>query len=91
MPRPPKPGAGARNRGAPKPGASFRRGGVTIHHAPAESLYDRWPAPTCIIADGPYGIGGFDGDPPTPARLAEWYRPHIAAWTRRATPQARSR
>ncbi len=97
MPRPPKPGAGARNRGArapgarnqsaPKRGASFRRGGVTIHHAPAESLYDRWPAPTCIIADGPYGIGGFDGDPPTPARLAEWYRPHIAAWTRRATPQ----
>lgn len=87
MPRPPRPGARARNPGSPGPGASFRRGGVTIHHAPAESLYDRWPAPTCIIADGPYGIGGFPGDPPTPARLVEWYRPHIAAWTRRATPQ----
>lgn len=68
-------------------GISFRRGRATIHHAPAERLYDRWPEPVCIIADGPYGIAGFPGDPPTPDRLAEWYRPHIEAWTRRATPQ----
>jgi hypothetical protein len=67
--------------------AFFRRGDATIHHAPAEALYDRWPAPVCIIADGPYGIGGFPGDPPTPDRLADWYRPHIAAWTRRSTPE----
>jgi hypothetical protein len=74
---------------ASRPGAGdrFRRGAATIHHAPAERLYDRWPEPVCIIADGPYGIAGFAGDPPTPDGLADWYRPHLAAWTRRATPQ----
>jgi len=61
-------------------------GGV-ICFQPAETLYADWPAPTCIVADGPYGVNGFPGDLPTAATLAEWYRPHIAAWSERATPE----
>jgi DNA methylase len=84
----PPPRVGPRRSARPRPPAvSFERRGATIHQAPAETLYDRWPQPICIIADGPYGIAGYDGDPPTPVDLAAWYRPHIAAWTRRATPQ----
>jgi site-specific DNA-methyltransferase (adenine-specific) len=39
------------------------------------------------VADGPYGVGGFPGDPPTPDALVHWYGPHVEAWARRATPQ----
>ncbi len=70
-----------------KTGATSSRDGVTIHYERAETLYAGWEKPVCIIVDGPYGIGGFPGDPPTPERLAEWYEPHVGAWTRCATPQ----
>lgn len=73
--------------GIPRPGDQYRRGNVELYFDRAELLYDKWPRPTCIIVDGPYGIGGFPGDPPTPETLADWYRPHIAAWSRRSTPQ----
>jgi site-specific DNA-methyltransferase (adenine-specific) len=68
-------------------GESFTRGRVTIHFDRAESLYPEWPTPVCIIADGPYGVGGFPGDPPTVDALAQWYEPHVRAWSRYATPQ----
>lgn len=68
-------------------GDSFSRGGSTIHFAPAEELYAAWPRPTCIVVDGPYGVAGFPGDPPTPEDLDEWYEPHIATWSQRATPE----
>lgn len=71
----------------PEPGASFTRAGATIHFERAERLYARWPTPTCIVADGPYGVSGFPGDLPTTASLAEWYRPHVAEWSHRATPE----
>lgn len=71
----------------PKVGAVSKRRDVAIYFGPAEDFYDSWPAPTCIVVDGPYGIKGFPGDPPTHDRLADWYRPHIEAWSRRATPQ----
>ena len=58
-----------------------------IYYGPAETLYAGWPTPTCIVADGPYGLSGFPGDLPTADGLAEWYRPHVEAWTRRSTPQ----
>jgi hypothetical protein len=48
--------------------------------------YASWPAPTVIISDGAYGVGGFPGDPPTVERLADWYEPHVAAWARYAAP-----
>ncbi len=72
---------------APQPGDVYRRGDVTIHFAPAEDLYAVWPAPTCIISDGPYGVDGFPGDEHTPGALLRWYEPHVRAWSARATAQ----
>lgn len=65
----------------------YSRNDVSIFHAPAETLYSSWPAPVCIIADGPYGLSGFPGDLPTSSGLAEWYRPHIASWSAKSTPE----
>ncbi len=48
--------------------------------------YDQWDEPVLIISDGPYGLGGYDGDLKRPDQLRAWYEPHVAAWTRRATP-----
>lgn len=48
--------------------------------------YARWPRPTVIVSDGAYGVAGFPGDPPTHEGLARWYAPHVAAWSRLATP-----
>jgi hypothetical protein len=63
------------------------RDGVTIHHADVEACYEIWPSPICIIADGPYGVSGFPGDPPTAEALPEWYRPHIQRWAHHSTPE----
>lgn len=60
---------------------------IRIHRGDALDLYDSWETPTVIISDGPYGIGGFPGDPPTHDGLAEWYEPHIQKWSEIATPQ----
>ena len=62
-------------------------GHASIHLGFAEDQYARWPAPVCIIADGPYGVDGFPGDAHSPTALAAWYKPHIAAWSSAATPQ----
>ena len=70
-----------------KTGDRFTLGSMSIHFSHAETLYNQWPVPTCIIVDGPYGVAGFPGDLPTQDKLAEWYRPHIEEWTRVATPQ----
>ena len=51
----------------------------------ALDFYDTWDTPTTIISDGAYGVGGFPGDPRTPAELPRWYEPHIAAWSAKAT------
>jgi len=50
-------------------------------------LYGRWPSPICILSDGPYGLSGFPGDPPTVQTLVDWYRPHVVAWSERSTPE----
>lgn len=60
---------------------------VKIMLGNALSLYEQWPAPVAIVSDGAYGVGGFEGDPPTYHGLAEWYRPHVEAWAKHATPQ----
>lgn len=62
-------------------------GDVQVELADALDRYADWPAPTVIVSDGAYGVAGFPGDPPTPDGLAAWYEPHIAAWSRHATPQ----
>lgn len=63
-----------------------RVGSVTVDADDALSCYGRWAAPTCIIADGPYGLGKFPGEAKTTAALAEWYAPHVAAWSAHARP-----
>lgn len=61
--------------------------GVSIELADAQRRYTSWSAPTVIMSDGAYGVGGFPGDPPTPEGLAEWYAPHAAAWAKAALPE----
>jgi site-specific DNA-methyltransferase (adenine-specific) len=39
-----------------------------------------------IVVDGPYGVGGFPGDPPRPDQLPGWYAPHAALWARFSLP-----
>lgn len=70
-----------------RPGHTYRRGRVEIGFERAERLYDGWPEPICIVCDGPYGLDGFPGDLPDARGLADWYEPHVRAWTERATPQ----
>lgn len=45
-------------------------------------LYDKWDAPDVIVSDGAYGVSGFDGDVKNPSMLADWYEPHIDAWSK---------
>lgn len=59
---------------------SIQEGRAFLYHADSLSLYKEWPQPTCIISDGPYGLGKFPGEPKTPHGLGEWYAPHIGAW-----------
>lgn len=47
--------------------------------------YPRWETPTVIVSDGGYGVLGFEGDTSGHLGLPEWYEPHIAAWSSRAT------
>lgn len=72
----------------PAPDAAPESSGEAhLELADAAGCYDFWPSPTTIVVDGPYGLSSFPGDPPTPENLAEWYEPHIAAWTRRSMPE----
>lgn len=61
---------------------------VQIERADARTLYETWPQPTVIVVDGPYGVGGYPGDPPTPQDLASWYKPHVEAWSRASLPSS---
>lgn len=56
-----------------------------LDHGDALNHYQNWGTPNTIISDGAYGVGGFPGDPRTPDALDEWYEPHIAAWSEKAT------
>lgn len=56
----------------------------TLYRGDALDAYSSWDTPDLIISDGAYGVGGFPGDPKTPKGLAEWYAPHIEAWSKRA-------
>lgn len=51
------------------------------------NFYGQWPTPIAIVSDGPYGLGSFPGDPPTPNGLSDWYRPHVEKWAQFSTPQ----
>ena len=79
------------NRAAPLFAAasmeSYHRDGATLHRGDFLQASARWPAPTVIIADGPYGVGSFPGDPASPEALPDWYCPHIVRWSERALPE----
>ncbi len=60
---------------------------IHLYHGDALKLCERWPSPVAIVSDGPYGLASFPGDPPTPEKLADWYRPHIDLWSKLSTPQ----
>lgn len=60
--------------------------GIEIHCGNFLNVSKSWKAPTVIVSDGPYGIGGFPGDPTTSENLGEVYRPFIEEWSRRSTP-----
>lgn len=66
---------------------AFETDGVHLALGDALELYSTWPRPTVIIVDGPYGVGGFPGDPPTPEGLPSWYAPHVAKWSEFALPE----
>lgn len=59
-----------------------------LHHEDSLRLYEHWPQPSCIIVDGPYGLGKFPGEPHSVGELPVWYAPHIAAWTKHAATDA---
>ena len=57
-----------------------------LHRGDALDAYGSWPAPAAIISDGAYGVRGFHGDTTGADGLPDWYRPHVGAWSRHATP-----
>ena len=57
-----------------------------LHAGDVQDAYADWPAPTCIISDGAYGVRGFHGDTNDEDGLVDWYRPHIDQWTAAAAP-----
>jgi site-specific DNA-methyltransferase (adenine-specific) len=65
--------------GSPSPG-------YLLHRGDALDAYAGWPAPAAIISDGAYGVRGFHGDTIGAEGLPGWYRPHVEAWSRYATP-----
>lgn len=58
----------------------------SVFRGDALDAYSLWPAPSAIISDGAYGVGGFPGDPRTADGLADWYEPHVEAWAKHARP-----
>ena len=58
---------------------------LEVHQADSMLACPKWPSPAAIISDGAYGIAGFPGDLTGPQGLAEWYQPHIEAWSQQAS------
>lgn len=67
--------------------ADFPTYEITLFCGDALSFYESWDAPVVIVSDGPYGVGGYPGDPHSHHELADWYEPHISAWSEKATPE----
>ena len=60
---------------------------VSVSLGDSLSLYPTWERPSAIVSDGAYGVLGFEGDTSDHIGMPDWYEPHIAAWSRFATPQ----
>lgn len=81
----PSPSHPAPLRPPPSAAPSAQHAGVKLFLGDALQMYSQWPNPVIIVSDGAYGVSGFPGDSPTPAGLVEWYRPHVAEWSKAAT------
>jgi hypothetical protein len=57
----------------------------TLYHGDVLDVYPQWPSPATIVSDGAYGVRGFHGDTVGPEGLTNWYKPHVEAWSTRAT------
>lgn len=60
---------------------------INLFHGDSLDHYLSWATPTVIVSDGAYGVLGFEGDTTDHTGMPEWYEPHVAAWSRHATPQ----
>jgi DNA methylase len=60
---------------------------VTLCLGDSIDHYASWLPPQVIVSDGAYGILGFEGDTSDHLGIADWYEPHIKAWSECATPQ----
>jgi len=60
---------------------------ISVFLGDSAELCASWPAPTVIVSDGGYGVLGFEGDTSDHLDLPDWYEQHVAAWSRKATPQ----
>lgn len=53
----------------------------------SKKFYDEWDSPVVIVSDGPYGIGGYDGDPTSSHELPIFYEEHIKKWSEKSTAE----
>ncbi|GAB6041110.1 DNA methyltransferase [Endothiovibrio diazotrophicus] len=60
---------------------------ISLHLGDSLENYEKWPSPTAIVSDGPYGLAKFPGEPNGVDSLAEWYAPHIAEWSKKSTAE----
>lgn len=60
--------------------------GVSLRFGDSLDHYASWDRPSAIVSDGAYGVLGFEGDTSDHLQIAEWYAPHVEAWSRAATP-----
>jgi len=65
----------------------FNKRNISLYNGDAQLFYNKWKTPTMILSDGPYGISGYKGDLDNEFRLAEWYAPHIKAWSEYSMPR----
>lgn len=59
---------------------------ISVQLGDSLEQYQHWGTPTVIISDGGYGILGFEGDTSDHLSLPQWYEPHVAEWSKYATP-----
>lgn len=59
----------------------------SIFYGDSKDFYTNWESPVVIVSDGPYGIGGYNGDPKSVKILPEFYEEHIRLWTEKSTSE----
>lgn len=59
---------------------------INLYEGNSLDYYSIWDSPKVIVSDGPYGIGGFEGDPKTYEELPAIYEEHVKKWTEKSTP-----